>query len=172
MPKDARLALAASLGSDVPFALRGVYALGTGRGERLQPARLARRFRAVVVMPRWTVSTPAAYAAIDRHKNILTAWRATLRSAKLLGRNRISVGRVMRLGNSFEEALGDRRSRFISLCARLREAGTTEVRMTGSGSAVFGLLAPGARAKDVVSRFEGNETLYIVSSAESGLRFV
>ena len=36
-------------------------AIGLGRGERLQKARLSRAFRAIVAVPSWRISTAAAY---------------------------------------------------------------------------------------------------------------
>src|SRR6185436_2625470 len=41
-----RRAIGAEIGSDVPFALWGGTALGTGRGEQLRSIRLVRPFRA------------------------------------------------------------------------------------------------------------------------------
>jgi 4-diphosphocytidyl-2-C-methyl-D-erythritol kinase len=166
----ARGAAALALGSDVPFALRGGTALGRGRGERLTRVRLANRFAAVVAMPEWRMATPSAYATIDRRKIALTLKGLNIRSGKILGRNRLSATSLLRLGNTFEEVLGDRRSDFRSLSARLRRAGALATRMTGSGSAVFGILGPGTSAPEVVSRFTGNEPLYAVRSTGSGLR--
>jgi 4-diphosphocytidyl-2-C-methyl-D-erythritol kinase len=166
----ALLELALRLGSDVPFALIGGTALGRGRGERLRRLALARPFRALVAVPRWRISTALAYARIDRHKYVLTAWKSKLRSAQLLGRKRLSAGAAIHLGNTFEEVLGDRRSDLRSLSARMREAGAIDVRMTGSGSAVFGVLGPGVSTMDVAGCFTGSETLYLVRSARTGLR--
>jgi hypothetical protein len=42
--------------------------------------------------------------------------------------------------------------------------------MTGSGSAVFGLLGPRVFARCFFDRFRGSEALYVVSFARSGLR--
>ena len=166
----ARLELAAELGSDVPFALAGGTALGLGRGEKLTRLGLGRTFRAVIAVPPWRVSTAWAYGRIDLQKYVLTPWRAKLRSAQVLGREGVSLKKAMRLGNTFEQVLGNRRTDFLSLCARLREAGASEVRMTGSGSAVFGILEPGVQATEVVRRFEGSEPLYVVRSVQAGLR--
>ena len=166
----ARLELAAELGSDVPFALAGGTALGLGRGEKLTRLGLGSTFRAVIAVPPWRVSTAWAYGRIDLQKYVLTPWRAKLRSAQVLGREGVSLKKAMRLGNTFEQVLGNRRTDFLSLCARLREAGASEVRMTGSGSAVFGILAPGVQATEVVRRFEGSEPLYVVRSVQAGLR--
>ncbi len=165
-----RLALGAELGSDVPFALLGGTALGFGRGERLTRLRLARPFRALVAVPRWTVSTAVAFHRIDRSKYGLTRWLAKLRFAKALGRMALEPQYAMRLGNAFEDVLGQRRPDFVGLCARLREAGVVAPRLTGSGSAVFGLLGPRASARAVLDRFAGDETLFIVRSARGGPR--
>jgi 4-diphosphocytidyl-2C-methyl-D-erythritol kinase len=41
--------------------------------------------------------------------------------------------------------------------------------MTGSGSAVFGVLEPRTSLRQVLDRFAGDETLYVVRSAGRGL---
>src|SRR5439155_26151177 len=56
-------ALAAGLGSDVPFFLRGGTALATGRGEVLTPLPDAPPLSLVLVSPLFGVSTPWAYGA-------------------------------------------------------------------------------------------------------------
>ncbi|MEP6853462.1 MAG: 4-(cytidine 5'-diphospho)-2-C-methyl-D-erythritol kinase [bacterium] len=66
-PRPELVALAATLGSDVPFALTGGTAIGTGRGETLTPLMGSH-------LPLWWVlaiaaeglSTPAVYAQFDR----------------------------------------------------------------------------------------------------------
>jgi len=168
--REEKLAIAAEIGSDVPFAIVGGTALGFGRGERLTPIRMVRPFRALIAVPSWRVSTAEAFTRIDRRKYALTAWRAKLKSAQSLGRKQLSAAHLMRLGNVFEHVLENRRSEFISLCSRLRETGVTGTRMTGTGSAVFGILPPGRSAKEVVDRFVGKEKLYVARSAPVGLR--
>ena len=165
-----RRTIALELGSDVPFALTGGTALGRGRGEALERVAIREEFRAVVAVPSWRISTARAFARIDHDKYGLTARGLKLRSAQILGREQLSVTSLMRLGNTFEKVLGDRRSDFVSLGARLRRAATVAVRMTGSGSAVFAVLGPVAPLEEVAGRFTGSETLYAVRSARSGLR--
>ncbi len=58
-------ALAAQLGADVPFALRGGTAVGTGRGDELAPALVRGRFDWVLVTHAEGLSTPEAYAGLD-----------------------------------------------------------------------------------------------------------
>lgn len=61
-------ALAARLGADVPFALLGGTAVGTGRGDHLNPALADGRFDWVLATNPVGVSTPESYAMLDRHR--------------------------------------------------------------------------------------------------------
>jgi 4-diphosphocytidyl-2-C-methyl-D-erythritol kinase len=167
-----RMELGALIGADVPFACLGGTAVGTGRGERLRSLRGTSPFRAIVAVPSWRVSTAEAYRRIDRAKYGLTGWKAYLRFVQRLGRDEVTAIRRLRLGNSFEEVLRERQADFLSLAARLRKAGLRHVRMTGSGSAVFGMVRPGERVASVVGRFSGHERLYAVGSTRSSLRIV
>jgi 4-diphosphocytidyl-2-C-methyl-D-erythritol kinase len=169
VPLADRLALGAQLGSDVPFALFGGTALGLGRGEQLTRLKPGRSFRAVIAVPRWRISTAEAFRRLDLSRNRLTRWDDKLVSAKGVVGMKLGLQRALRLGNSFEEVLGTRKPDFVDLCARLREAGVLEPRLTGSGSAVFGLLGPRALVRSFFDRFRGGETLYVVRFARSGL---
>jgi 4-diphosphocytidyl-2-C-methyl-D-erythritol kinase len=63
---DDLLALAAQLGSDVPFALLGGTALGTGRGELVDPVEDRGTWWWVVVPSDTGLSTPDVYRHFDR----------------------------------------------------------------------------------------------------------
>lgn len=65
-PRTELLELAAGLGSDVPFALQGGTAIGTGRGERLTPVLGKGAFHWVFALADGGLSTPAVYAECDR----------------------------------------------------------------------------------------------------------
>jgi 4-diphosphocytidyl-2-C-methyl-D-erythritol kinase len=153
----------------VPFGVLGGTALGLGRGERLRPLRLGRPFRALIAVPRWRILTRPAFAKIDRNKYGLTGWSAKLRFAQSLGRKSLSPKRALLLGNSFESVLGRRERDFVSLCARLERAGVQDCRMTGSGSAVFGLLAARTPIAGLLASFEGEEALYEARSTQRGM---
>lgn len=58
--------MAAALGSDVPFALHGGTALGTGRGEELATVLARNTFYWVLAFADGGLSTPAVFAEIDR----------------------------------------------------------------------------------------------------------
>lgn len=57
--------LAVRLGADVPFALHGGTAVGTGRGDLLTPALARGRFDWVLVLSDQGLSTPAIYGRLD-----------------------------------------------------------------------------------------------------------
>lgn len=167
----ARLAaLAARLGADVPFALAGGTRVGLGRGEILRRVRLVRPFRALVALPRWRIATPAAFARLDRLKYGLTGWGKKLGFVQRVGGKRITAEQVVQIGNSFEFLLGRRRASFDTICRHLEEAGARDPRLTGSGSAAFGILAMGHSAAEVAERYRGDETLFLVRSMSAGWR--
>jgi len=57
--------LAARLGADVPFALHGGTAVGTGRGDQLNPALARGRFDWILVPSEQGLSTPVVYERLD-----------------------------------------------------------------------------------------------------------
>ncbi|MET0702012.1 MAG: 4-(cytidine 5'-diphospho)-2-C-methyl-D-erythritol kinase [Mycobacterium sp.] len=63
-------ALASRLGSDVPFALHGGTALGTGRGEELATVLARNTFHWVLAFGRRGLSTPAVFTEIDRLRSV------------------------------------------------------------------------------------------------------
>jgi len=66
--RDELHALAARLGADVPFALVGGTAIGTGRGDQLSPALATGQFQWVLALPDGELSTPRVYQELDRHR--------------------------------------------------------------------------------------------------------
>ncbi len=60
------LAVAAELGSDVPFCVEGGAAWMRGRGERLDPVELDGPVTVVTVVPPFRIATPSVYGAWDR----------------------------------------------------------------------------------------------------------
>ena len=68
LPKEELHMLAASLGADVPFALSGGTAIGTGRGDRLSPALATGSFHWVLAVAEFGLSTPGVYRELDRRR--------------------------------------------------------------------------------------------------------
>src|SRR6478735_4334205 len=68
LSKEELHALAAKLGADVPFALTGGTAIGTGRGDRLSPALATGSFHWVLAVAEFGLSTPGVYRELDRRR--------------------------------------------------------------------------------------------------------
>ncbi|MGF6888843.1 4-diphosphocytidyl-2-C-methyl-D-erythritol kinase [Nocardia sp. GAS34] len=66
LSRDELAAIAAELGSDVPFSLAGGTALGRGRGERLLPVLSRSTFHWVLALARDGLSTPVVFGELDR----------------------------------------------------------------------------------------------------------
>ncbi|MGW4483036.1 4-(cytidine 5'-diphospho)-2-C-methyl-D-erythritol kinase [Amycolatopsis sp. NPDC004368] len=64
--RDELAAIAGKLGSDVPFALYGGTALGTGRGEQLVPVLSRHTFHWVLAFDSEGLSTPKVFKELDR----------------------------------------------------------------------------------------------------------
>jgi 4-diphosphocytidyl-2-C-methyl-D-erythritol kinase len=64
--------LAAKLGSDVPFALHGGTALGTGRGEELATVLARNTFHWVLAFAEGGLSTAAVFTELDRLRDVGT----------------------------------------------------------------------------------------------------
>ena len=69
LPREQMLGLAAQLGADVPFALTGGTAIGTGRGDQLSPALAKGQYQWVLALADFGLSTPAVYSELDTHRD-------------------------------------------------------------------------------------------------------
>lgn len=127
--------VAARLGSDVPFFIRGGTALATGRGEKLSALPDMPPCWLVIVKPEESHSTAAMYAAIDNAPRRVSgdsrAVREWLEKGDL---SAIAAG----LNNDFQQVLPEG-SAVPAIVEALRQQGALNAQMSGSGSAVFGL---------------------------------
>jgi 4-diphosphocytidyl-2-C-methyl-D-erythritol kinase len=144
-------AIAAALGSDVPFFLEGGTALGVGRGEELYPLRELRRMWGVVAAPDVHVSTPEAYRALERNELAAGDRAPDLAHFQALSRE-LAAGAAREAWaggceNDFEAAVFGRHPHLGRIRLKLQRLGASPARMTGSGAALFGLFASRAGAE-------------------------
>lgn len=129
--------MAALLGSDVPYFIRGGTALATGRGEVMTALPAMPRCAFVIVKPEESYSTAAMYAAIDSADVVRTgdsdAVQQGLRTGDLA---MIAAG----VDNDFQRVLPTG-SAVPAIVDALLAHGALCAQMTGSGSAVFGIYA-------------------------------
>ena len=148
-------ALAAQLGSDVPFFLVGGTAVGIGRGTELFPLPDAPRWPGVLVAPGIHVDTPGAYAALsprlttESQQNKIVSFQA----------NVWDWGSGGLACNDFETVVFERHGRLPALKKALTRAGAPVAMMTGSGSALFGLFPTREGASRAWRRLTGGPGL-------------
>ncbi|MCH8328112.1 MAG: 4-(cytidine 5'-diphospho)-2-C-methyl-D-erythritol kinase [Candidatus Marinimicrobia bacterium] len=124
--------LAAELGADVPFFIRGKAQLGEGVGDRLSPVTLAENPAVVLVMPPLQIDTAWAYG--------LFAERTEFPESHDFGEiAEASAIRWDRLQNDFEEVVFPHHPQLGKIKVALLSAGAVYAGLSGSGSAVIGL---------------------------------
>lgn len=133
--------MAAALGSDVPFFIRGGTQLATGRGEVLSPLPPLTDGWFVIVKPTESFSTPAMYRRLDNLPPACTPPLPPLQG----GLPALAAG----LFNRFEAAI-PAGSAVWDIKARLAAYGALASLLSGSGSAVFGLFDTETAARAAV----------------------
>jgi 4-diphosphocytidyl-2-C-methyl-D-erythritol kinase len=148
--------IAATVGSDVAFALLGGTAVGRGRGEQLTPALApATQYHWVLAFADGQLSTPAVYAALDRLRGAgprEITLDATLMSA-------LRSGDASRLGQRLSN---DLQPAAVSLFPALRrtltvglELGALGALVAGSGPTCVFLAANAERALELAVSLSG-----------------
>ena len=148
---DGRLeALAARLGSDVPFFIRGGTQLATGRGEVVAPLPGLTAGWFVVVKPEEGYSTAEMYQRLDALGAAGTR-RADAMAAAVAGNDIRAVAAA--LYNDFERAVPEGGS-LAEIKTALRERGALGALLSGSGSAVFGVFSGREAAMDAAEELK------------------
>jgi 4-diphosphocytidyl-2-C-methyl-D-erythritol kinase len=149
VPDEQLHALAATLGSDVPFFLVGGTALALGRGEEVYPLENLPRHWVVLVVPPFGVATKDAYDWLDtkRNRDPFSPAAAEKGSRFLFG------GRP--LVNDLEAPVIERHPEIGEFKQRLTDAGATMAGMSGSGSTVFGVFTSRSAADSAARGLTG-----------------
>lgn len=143
--------LAAGLGADVPFLLRGGAAVGRGRGERLDPVAAGGPLEIVLVLPPVGCDTERVFGALVR-------FRPAPRHGLQVAVGALRDGDPGRVREAHYNALA---FTVLKVHPPLRRF-TADVErrlgrppaMSGSGSALFDVVAPG-ESEGILARLEG-----------------
>ena len=158
--------MAAELGSDVPFALTGGTAVGTGRGDRLSPVLARTPLQWVLALSGEGLATPAVFAELDRLRELGDPPRVgpvrDILAALASGEAAAVAGT---LGNDLQAAA-------ISLQPGLRRtlragiaAGALAGLVSGSGPTIALLCADAESAGSVAAELAGSGTCRAVRVA-------
>jgi len=179
LPRRDLHAMAAQLGSDVPFALHGGTALGTGRGEQLATVLARSTFHWVLAFANGGLSTPKVFAELDR----LRADPERDGPPQLDSPEPLLAALASGDPHELAPLLGnDLQAAAVSLDGELRrtlragvEAGALAGIVSGSGPTCAFLCASSADAVDVGTRLSGAgvcRTVRVASGPVPGARVV
>jgi 4-diphosphocytidyl-2-C-methyl-D-erythritol kinase len=172
-PDDDLLAIAAELGSDVPFALVGGTALGTGRGELVEPVPDPATWWWVVVPSATGLSTPAVYRRFDELSPEAPAdppaADATLAALATGDPEELAAA----LHNDLQEAALDLRPDLADLLELGRASGALRGLVSGSGPTCLFLAEDADAARAVAGRLaERHEVVLVTNGPVAGAHLV
>ena len=162
------LALAAELGSDVPFFLTSPCALGMGRGEQLKVLKPCAKFQVLLVFPGFPVATSWVYQnlklKLTKRENNISILRKNLSLSDIT-----SLG--SRLYNDLEPVVIQRFPEVQVVKDELVARGALGVLLSGSGSTVFGIFDDPEKARVACAGLNGTWERVIVETIESLTEF-
>ena len=138
LPAEELERIGCTVGSDMPFCVRGGTALAEGRGEVLTDLTPLPDCWFVLCKPDFGIPTPSLFARVDggelTHRPDINGMRLALETGDL-------PGVAARLGNVFEGVLPEEYHEVFHIKKRLMELSALNAAMSGSGPTVFGVFA-------------------------------
>ena len=162
-------AIGLTLGADVPFCIRGGLQRAQGVGERLTPVPLDHDLYLVAFQPCLGLSTKEVFTSLHED-GILDSDRPDNEAAQaaLMRGDVQALGRAM--GNVLEPVSRRMRPELDRAIRAIEESGACGARMTGSGSAVFGVYRDEAEAQRAAQALRRTyPTCSVISTASCGV---
>ncbi|GAA0821276.1 4-(cytidine 5'-diphospho)-2-C-methyl-D-erythritol kinase [Streptosporangium amethystogenes subsp. fukuiense] len=154
LPREDLMEIAADIGSDVPFALLGGTAIGTGRGERLTSLDVAGTFHWVFALADGGLSTAAVYAECDRLRQAsgeLVAWPQAAGALLAALREGDAEALGAQLGNDLQPAAVALRGSLAHTLDAGRKQGALGSLVSGSGPTCAFLARSAAHAGELAA---------------------
>lgn len=167
VPEKDLQAMAAKLGSDVPFFLTGGTALGTGRGEKIEPWDDFFQMHLVLIKPEAGLSTQSVYGS---GKARLSSGEKARAFRDVLKRKDLSIVGQSLL-NGLEPAALHLMPEIAMLKKRLLEDGAIAALVSGSGPTVFALTESREKAETLARQFQGeDDRIWVTQTVPSGVQ--
>ncbi len=170
LSKKALEKLGATIGSDVPFCIRGGTAGGIGAGERLGPLISKEPLWWVIAKPEGSLSTADVYKRFDELGGQGPSDPDPVDLADALARGELQRIATA-LSNDLEQAAVSLLPGLDSMRGALIDAGAIGAVMSGSGPAWCGLARDEAHANEIASRLK-EEFVAVARSEERGARII
>lgn len=136
MPTEELERIAAFVGSDVPYCVRGTTALAEGRGEILTDLAPLAPCWFVICKPDFPISTPELFSCVNVKK---LAYHPDTKGMMSALEEKDLAGVARRMFNVFESVLPRKYEEVFSIKHRLLELGAMNAAMSGSGPTVYGI---------------------------------
>ncbi len=144
--------IAAEIGSDVPFCVRGGTSISKGRGELLTPAEPIVDCFIVVGCGGDKMPTPRAFRMLDEKYDGFKGERKFSTAESFLK----SIGCPKKMSdalyNIFEEVTSEECPSVVKIKREILDGGALGVLMSGSGPSVFGIFEDEKRAEEVAEK--------------------
>ncbi len=173
LARDELAELAAELGADVPFALTGLTAVGTGRGDVLSPVLGRGTFHWVLALQGTGLPTPAVFRRFDERQAGPVA--EPVLSHDLMSALRAGDPRALapELVNDLQPGAVDLAPQLGEVLAAAADAGALAQIVSGSGPTVVALASGHAHAQSVADRLRAAEVadeVLVVTGPTQGAR--
>ena len=142
--------LAAEIGSDVPFFLTGGTALGTGRGETIDPLPPIPRRSILLASPPFGLATPEVYRALRAPLTVPGADVTVPLFVKFAAGNDFALAQ-----NDLETVAFAMRPELAGFRDAMSRSGAEVALLSGSGSTVFGMFPEGTDVMPIADSLRG-----------------
>ncbi len=155
--------LAAKLGSDIPFFIKGKTSLCSGRGEKIYPVEVKNKMDYIVLFPHVHISTETIYKNLiidlTKKRKDVSFFSTALKHSEVT-----DIGKL--IFNRLEEAVFKTYSELQQVKSSLEVFDFCGLSISGSGSAFFGLCSDRRQAEVIKSKIElsGTGSVFVVTN--------
>jgi 4-diphosphocytidyl-2-C-methyl-D-erythritol kinase len=155
--------LAAKLGSDIPFFIKGKTSICSGRGEKISPVEVRNKMNYLILFPRVHISTETIYKNLKidltKKRKDVSFFLDALKYSESVG-----IGKL--LFNRLEEVIFTTYPDLLQVKHSLEFFDFCGLSISGSGSAFFGLCKDRHQAEAIKSKVElsGTGNVFVVTN--------